>query len=82
MAAHGDDVERLVTNEAARAAEDNPLGRLMSAVRTPAGDLLLSTTTEHLAERLGHAVQKAFDGRLLVRFSHETRLARVSWRRD
>jgi hypothetical protein len=43
---------------------------------------MLSTTTEHLAQRLGHALEKAFDGKVDYDFSHENKLARVTWRRD
>lgn len=46
------------------------------------GRLMLSTTTEHLAQRLGHALEKAFDGKVDYDFSHENKLARVTWRRD
>jgi hypothetical protein len=44
--------------------------------------LTVTTTTEHLAQRLGHAVEKAFGGNADYDFSHENKLARVSWRRD
>jgi len=44
--------------------------------------VLLSTTTEHLAIRLGRALEKAFDGRVLYGFSHENKLAHVWWHRD
>jgi hypothetical protein len=44
--------------------------------------LVISTTTEHLAQRLGHALEKAFDGEVRYHFSHENKLARVYWHRD
>jgi len=44
--------------------------------------LVLSTTTEHLAQRLGPALEKAYDGQLEYDFSHENKLARVTWQRD
>jgi hypothetical protein len=44
--------------------------------------LTVSTTTEHLAQRLGQALEKAFDGSVHYDFSHENKLARVTWRRD
>jgi len=78
---HLDEIERLLQNEADRAAQDNPLARIMSWDRG-AGRLALTTTTEHLAARLGHALQKAFDGSVTYGFSHENKVARVTWRRD
>ena len=82
VAAHRDEIEKLLRNEAQRAAEDNPLARIMFWKENGAGKLTLTTTTEHLAQRLGHALEKAFDGKVDYDFSHENKLARVNWRRD
>ena len=82
LAAHRDDIEGLLRHEAERAAEDNPLGRIMLWKDSEDGKLTLSTTTEHLALRLGHALEKAFDGEVEFDFSHENKLARVTWKRD
>jgi hypothetical protein len=82
LVAHGDEIEKLLRNEAERAAEDNPLARVMLWKENGEGKLTLSTTTEHLAQRLGHALEKAFDGKVAYDFSHENKLARVSWKRD
>jgi len=79
---HRDDIERLLRNEAERAAEDNPLARIMLWKENGEGKLTLSTTTEHLAQRLGHALTKAFDGTVGYDFSHENKLARVTWKRN
>jgi len=80
--AHRDEVESLLRNEAERAAEDNPLARIMLWKENGDGKLTLSTTTEHLAQRLGHALEKAYDGKVDYDFSHENKLARVTWQRD
>lgn len=82
LRAHRADIESLLRNEAERAAEDNPLGRIMLWKEHRDGKLTLSTTTEHLAQRLGHALEKAYDGTVVYDFSHENKLARVTWRRD
>lgn len=82
LVAHRDDIERLLRNEADRAAEDNPLGRIMLWNENGYGKVTLSTTTEHLAQRLGHALEKAYDGKVEYDFSHENKLARVTWKRD
>ncbi len=79
---HRDEISRLLMNEADRAALDNPLGRIMGWDEGNGGRLTITTTTEHLAERLGQALNKAFDGETRYDFSHENKLARVYWHRD
>lgn len=82
FSAHGEEIEQLLQNEAQRAATDNPLARTMEFKRGEGHKLTVTTTTEHLAQRLGHALEKAFGGSVRYDFSHENKLARVSWRRD
>jgi hypothetical protein len=79
--AHRDEVERLLTNEAARASEDNPLARIIHREWT-AKRFTLTTTTEHLAKRLGQALEKAFDGAVHYGFGHENKTACVTWARQ
>jgi hypothetical protein len=79
--AHHDEIEQLLNNEAERAAEDNPLACIMESKRGDGHKLTVSTTTEHLAQRLGHALEKAYGGTVQYDFSHENKLARVNWLR-
>ena len=79
---HLDEVQRLLNNEADRAAEDNPLCRIMGVEKDKDGKMTVKTTTEHLAQRLGHALEKAFSGEVRYDFSHENKLAHVWWKRD
>jgi hypothetical protein len=81
VGAHGAELEQLLRNEAARAAEDNPLARIIRWDRSPDG-ILVSTTTEHLVERLGRAVKHAFAGTIDYGFSHANKEAHAVWRRD
>ena len=81
LAGHRVEIERLIRNEARRAAEDNPLGRILRLDRTPDG-LTVRTSTEHLAKRIGHALHKAHHGSVRYRFSHENKFAHVMWSRD
>jgi hypothetical protein len=78
---HRDEIGRLLRNEAERDAQDNPLARIMGWEETET-QLVVKTTTEHLAQRLGHALEKAFDGDVQYDFSHENKLARVYWERN
>lgn len=79
---HQNDIENLLRNETERAAEDNVLARIIEWRRGEGHKLTLTTTTEHLAQRLGHALEKAFGGEVRYDFSHENKLARVSWKRE
>jgi hypothetical protein len=82
LAQHQAEIERLLNTESARALEDNPLGRIIRIDRTTRGRLTVTTTTEHLVERLGRAVHRAFGGTIDYGFSHGNKFARASWRRD
>jgi len=82
LTAHHDEIVRLLQGEARRAAEDNPTGRIIAWEHPSEGQLLVTTTTEHLAQRLGQALGKACAGDLRYDFSHENKLARVYWHRD
>ncbi|MEW6207585.1 MAG: BCAM0308 family protein [Acidobacteriota bacterium] len=79
--AHRDELQRLIENEAKRARSDNPLARIIR-MTSAADRLTVETTTEHLAQRLGHALEKAFGGDVRYGFSHENKLSRVWWHRD
>lgn len=82
LPSHRAEIEHLLGEEAARAAVDNPLARIMKLETDESGRLVVTTTTEHLAQRLGHALEKAFEGEVHYDFSHENKLARVYWHRD
>ncbi len=79
---HQKQIKQLLRNEAERAGEDNPLARILECKEGEEHQLTVSTTTEHLAQRLGHSLEKAFGGSVHYDFSHENKLARVSWRRE
>lgn len=79
--AHRQDIERLLQNQAAHAREDNPLSQILSWANLDGGALLVGTSTEHLAQRLGRALGKAYHGKVHYAFSHENKMAHVSWRR-
>lgn len=79
---HREEIENLILNEAKRAGEDNPLARILAMKQRDGHQLAITTTTEHLAQRLGHALEKAFAGEVQYHFSHENKVARVSWQRE
>ncbi|MBI4262808.1 MAG: hypothetical protein HY657_00385 [Acidobacteria bacterium] len=81
FALHREELERLLRNEADQAREDNPLNQVLAWEDLGAGTLLITTSTEHLAQRLGRALEKAYDGEVHYGFSHENKLAHVWWHR-
>jgi hypothetical protein len=82
LSAHRDEIQRLLHNVAEQAADNNPLARIMNYEGGDGGQLIVTTTTEDLAQRLGHALEKAYKGEVRYDFSHENKLARVYWHRD
>lgn len=81
FATHRRDIQPLIRNEVERAREDNPLHQVLAWSNLEDGGLLVTTTTEHLAQRLGHAIEKAYSGEVRYGFSHENKLTHVWWRR-
>ena len=78
---HADEIKNLLKNENEKTAKVNPLARIME-IRPEADRLVVTTTTEHLAQQLGRSLGKAFGGDVRYDFSHENKLARVHWHRD
>jgi hypothetical protein len=79
---HKQDLMKLIKNEEERARGLNPLERVMSVKENGYGSLVISTTNEKLAQRLGRAVKKAFHGEVAYKWSHDNKLVRVDWERD
>jgi hypothetical protein len=78
---HRGDVEHLLKNEVARGLADNPLSRIVRWTPVGSGELTVTTTTENLAQKLGRALNKAFQGTVHYEFSHENKFAHVTWTR-
>lgn len=80
-AAHRDEIDHLLKNEADDAYRDNPLSRIIRREEKDGG-LYIETTTDELARRLGHVLEKAYHGKLEHVFSHENKVVRLHWSRD
>lgn len=78
---HKQDLLNLIRNEEERARGFNPLERVMSVRENGFGKLIVSTTNEKLAQRLGRAIKKAFHGEVSYTWSHDNKLVRVEWER-
>ena len=75
---HRAEIMNLVSNEEERAKGLNPLERI---VRITEGNsaLTITTTNEKLAQRIGRALQKAYQGNVSYRWSEDTKYAHVEW---
>ncbi|MDA8100394.1 MAG: BCAM0308 family protein [Nitrospiraceae bacterium] len=79
---HKQEVLNLVKNEEIRARGFNPLERVMSIRENGYGGIVISTTNEKLAQRIGRALKKAFHGEVKYQWSRENKLVRVDWMRE
>ena len=77
--AHKEDIMNLVRNEEQRARGFNPLERIMALREDGYGSMVVTTTNEKLAQRLGRALKKAFRGEVSYNWSHDDKLVRVEW---
>lgn len=78
---HKDDILNLVRNESDRAMTINPLERIID-IETEDSTLAILTTNERLAQRLGKALNRAYDGNISYKWSTDNKLVRVDWHRD
>jgi hypothetical protein len=78
---HRDEILNLIRNESNDALSDNPLERVMS-METQGDEILISTTNEKLAQKIGRAIHRAYRGNLEYKWSEDNRLARVYWSRE
>ncbi len=68
-------------NEESKAMAKNPLERIMRMERE--GDaLIIATTEEKLAERVGRSLHKAHQGELAIAWDDKHAICWVSWQRE
>jgi hypothetical protein len=78
---HRSELEAVLREEVSRARKDQPFSALLDLEEDGRGGLIVTTSTEPLASRLGNALTAAFAGELHYGFSHENRLSHVWWHR-
>jgi NMD protein affecting ribosome stability and mRNA decay len=81
VSGHKEEILNLVKNEEQRAKGLNPLERIIEISNNGKG-ILVTTTHEKLAQRIGKKLQRAFHGKVDYRWSRGEKMARVSWSRD
>ncbi|WP_456432282.1 BCAM0308 family protein [Thermosulfuriphilus sp.] len=78
---HKEEIMKVIMNEYKRAREKNPLMQIISVTEED-GKIIIETTSERLAQRLGRAVYKAYKGDLEFRWAHQDKFVRVYWNRE
>ncbi len=79
--AHTDELSGLIRNTEENEKGEHPLERLMAISDEPDG-LRVTTTGLHLAQRIGHALEAAYDGELKILYDGEAYYVDVHWLRD
>lgn len=80
VADHADEIRGLVRNVEERERREHPLKRVM-AIRPIESGLRVTTTDVHLADAIGRALHRAYEGELRSDWSEGETLVRASWRR-
>ena len=80
VAGHRDELLGLVRHEGERERTEHPMHRVIAT--TAEGERIVVTTTDvHLPRRIGEALERAWDGKLDLRFGHDEYSVRAVWRR-
>ena len=82
IAAHKQEMIRLVHNQEAAERPEHPLNRVMAIEDDAPDRLVVSTTDIHLPRRIGEAVTRAYHGSLTEHFDESGYFVRVNWHRD
>ena len=78
---HREEIMNLIHNEEERAKGVNPLERIV-AITEEKNRMIVTTTNERLAQRIGRELNKAYRGRTEYHWSEDTKLLRVTWERE
>lgn len=78
---HMEEILNLIRNESSKAQSDNPLERIMD-MQTDGDEMVVTTTNEKLAQRIGRAIHKAYSGKIDYQFGEDNKQARVNWHRE
>ena len=78
---HREEILNIVNNQSQSAAAHRPLQRVMW-IEQGADNTEIATTTNHLALRIGKAIEDACKGDLIIKHAHDAQLVRVYWERS
>jgi hypothetical protein len=78
---HKDEVLNLIRNTEEEEMGYRPLERIID-IKEEDGKIVITTTYEHLARRIGEAVHRAYKGDLIIQYPEGWKYARVHWIRN
>jgi hypothetical protein len=81
LAKHRDEVVNIIRNAEQSEKAQRPLERIMDVV-IGENRIAVKTTYEHMARRIGEAVNRAFKGELRLAYSEDDKFIRVNWTRN
>lgn len=81
LSGHREEIVNLIRNEEERAMDINPLGRII-AITEENSKMVVTTTNEKLAQRIGRELKKAYRGRTEYHWSEDDKCLRVTWARE
>ena len=80
MLEHQEEIRNLVDRVARQGRKRNVAARIFE-ITLENGALTIETTDDHLAERIGKEVEKAFKGDLEIKWQEKDHFVRVVWKR-
>lgn len=80
LAQHREDIVNTIKQQEKKHREKNPLGRIME-MKEEDGVMVVTTTDDKLAQKIGREVYKSQRGELHYQWSHDLRMVRVEWKR-
>jgi NMD protein affecting ribosome stability and mRNA decay len=81
MRQHLSEIKNLIGRVAREGRRRNVSSRIYEITEED-GAMVIETTDEHLAERMGKEVERAFKGKLEIKWQEKDTFARVVWQRD
>ena len=81
LAEHKEEILNLIKNVAEEEMIYRPLERIIE-IKDSNDEIEITTTYEHLARRIGEAVNKAYKGSLHLSYPEGTKYIRVIWERN
>ena len=82
LQAHTPEILKLIRNIERAAIQKNAQERVIRIEDNSPREVNVETASEKLAQRIGRAVSRAFQGTLRIQFSHQNKLVRLYWHRD
>ena len=78
---HREEILNIVSNQATSAAAQRPLQRIMW-IEKREDSTEIATTSSHLAQRIGKAIEDACKGTLTIKHADDAQLVRLYWERS